>query len=761
MDSELVLRISQKTSLPVKGVMAVCSLLAEGGTVPFIARYRKEQTDSLDEVAITLIRDTQQEILQLDSRREAILKSLKDQNVLTPDLEKKVIGAETMTKLEDVYLPYRPKRRTRAMIAKEKGLEPLADLLWNYEGNDLEAAAKDFVDPEKEVPGTKEAIQGAYDIVAERINDHEEARTAVRKIFKTDAILKSKVISGKEEEGAKFRDYFDWEEPAKDIPSHRLLAIRRGEKEGFLFHRILPDESSCHRALESIFVKANHPYASHMQACVQDAYKRLLMPSMETEVRLGSKKNADLAAIQVFSENLQELLMAPALGQKRVLAIDPGFRTGCKVVVLDEQGKLLQHDVIYLIKSPRELQEAEHKVLAYCQRFNIQAIAIGNGTASRETEAFVRGLKLPASITVVVVNESGASIYSASEVAREEFPNEDVTVRGSVSIGRRLMDPLAELVKLDPKSIGVGQYQHDVDQRNLQSALDDVVISCVNKVGVEVNTASKQLLSYVSGLNGRIAEEIINYRNEHGPFSSREELKKVPQLGPKAYEQAAGFLRVRSGQHPLDASAVHPERYRLVEQMSADLQCKIEDLLSNRSVINKIDINRYVSDEVGLPTLKDILAELDKPGRDPREKFEAFAFQEGIEKMEDLKLGMRLPGLVTNVTAFGAFVDIGVHQDGLVHISQLSDDFVENPAAIVKVQQQVQVTVTEVDLARKRIALSMKTNPEMGDTRKPREEGTRSPQRGRGGKGNQSQNQGGRSRNQSFGNSFNDAFAGL
>lgn len=758
MNSELVLRISQKTSLPVKGVMAVCQLLAEGGTVPFIARYRKEATDSLDEVAITAIRDTQQEILQLDARREAIIKSLEEQKVLTPDLKKRVLEAETMTKLEDVYLPYRPKRRTRAMIAKEKGLEPLADMLWNYEVTNLEESAEAFVNAEKEVKTVQDALQGAYDIVAERINDHETARDALRKIFKQEAVLRSKVIVGKEEEGAKFRDYFAWEEPVKDIPSHRLLAIRRGEKEGFLFYRMLPDEATCHGALEKIFLRSGHALSSHMQTCIYDAYKRLLMPSMETELRLETKKKADAAAIHVFSDNLQELLMAPALGQKRVLAIDPGFRTGCKVVVLDEQGKLLHHDVIYLIKSAHELKDAEHKILAYCQRFSIQAIAIGNGTASRETETFVRGLQLPSSITIVVVNESGASIYSASDVAREEFPNEDVTVRGSVSIGRRLMDPLAELVKLDPKSIGVGQYQHDVDQRNLQQALDDVVISCVNKVGVEVNTASKQLLSYVSGLNTRIADEIVKYRNEHGPFSSREELKKVPQLGAKAFEQAAGFLRIRDGKHPLDSSAVHPERYTLVEQMTADLQCTLEDILSNRAMINRVEVQRYVSDEVGLPTLKDILAELDKPGRDPREKFEAFAFQEGVETMEDLKVGMKLPGLVTNVTAFGAFVDIGVHQDGLVHISQLADKFVANPAEVVKVQQPVQVTVTELDIPRRRIALSMRTNPEIGDQRKPREQSDRRPNTP---KDRSGQNRSSSSSRKTFGNSFNDAFANL
>jgi uncharacterized protein len=593
------------------------------------------------------------------------------------------------------------------------------------------------------------ALAGARDILAERINDDAEARARIREIYLTKAVLKSKVISGKEEEGAKFKDYFEWSEPASAAPSHRILAIRRGEAEGFLFFRLTPDETEALGVLDRMFVKPGAPTPSspltsrdHVRLAVQDCYKRLLSFAMEAEARTHFKKNADAEAIRVFAENLRELLLASPLGQKVTLAIDPGFRTGCKVVLLDRQGKLLAHDVIYPTKGASDQRDAAEMVKAVVKKFEVEAIAIGNGTASRETETFVRKIGLPPSIPIVVVSESGASIYSASEVAREEFPDKDVTVRGAVSIGRRLMDPLAELVKLDPKSIGVGQYQHDVDQTALKRSLDDVVISCVNNVGVEVNTASKNLLSYVSGLNSRVAANIVAHRDKNGPFRSRNELLKVDGLGPKAYEQAAGFLRIRDGEHPLDASAVHPERYDLIDQMASDVGCTVTDLLKDTSKRAKIQPQKYVTAEVGLPTLTDILKELSKPGRDPREKFEAFSFADGVEKMEDLEPGMKLPGVVTNVTAFGAFVDIGVHQDGLVHISQLDDQFVKNPSDVVKVGQRVTATVMEVDIPRKRISLSLKTKVDLTPREsRPRNEGNRNDVRrhtdSRGGGGGQ------------------------
>jgi uncharacterized protein len=620
-----------------------------------------------------------------------------------------------MSTLEDIYLPFRPKKRTRATIAKEKGLEPLSEILWAQDAStDPKAAAAAFIDSAKEVPDAAAALAGARDIIAERINDDAGARAKLRELYISQGTIKSKVVSGKEEEGAKFKDYFDWTEPAASAPSHRILAMRRGEEEGFLFTRLTPLEDQAVALLESMFVKNPSPAGQEVRAAVQDCYKRLLGFAMEGEARVHFKKRADEEAVKVFAENLRELLLSAPLGQKNVLAIDPGFRTGCKVVLLDRQGKLLGNDVIYPEKSAREQAEAATMVKTIITKFNVEAIAIGNGTASRETEAFIRKLGLPASIPIVMVNESGASIYSASEAAREEFPNHDITVRGAVSIGRRLMDPLAELVKLDPKSIGVGQYQHDVDQSALKRSLDDVVVSCVNSVGVELNTASKHLLSYVAGLNSRTAASIVGYRDENGPFKSRKELQKVPGLGPKSFEQAAGFLRIRGGEHPLDASSVHPERYTLIDQMAKDLGCTVDELMRDSAKRSKIDAKKYVSEDVGLPTLQDILSELAKPGRDPRQQFEAFSFKEGVDKVEDLQPGMKLPGVVTNVTAFGVFVDVGVHQDGLVHISQLSDNFVKNPADVVKVGQRVQATVLEVDLPRKRISLSLKTNPEVG-----------------------------------------------
>ena len=709
-------KVAAELNLPPRNVAATARLLAEGATVPFIARYRKEATGSLDEVAIASIRERLISLAELDQRRESILKSLEERNLLTEALKSAIAKAENITALEDIYQPYRPKRRTRAMIAKEKGLEPLADLLFNNQASaDPLAEAGAYVDAGKGVTSVEEALAGARDVIAERVSDDAQAREKTRALYLGKAVVRSKVLSDKQEAGAKFKDYFDWSEPLATVPSHRLLAMRRGEEEGVLIMRISPPEEDALSLLEPMFVKApGKPAAEQIRLAVQDSYKRLLGPAIEVEMRIESKKKADAEAIRVFAENLRELLLAPALGRKNVLAIDPGFRTGCKVVCLDRQGKLLHEDVIYPTLGDYRVREAADVVRALCQKFQIEAIAIGNGTASRETETFVRALKLPASIAIVMVNESGASIYSASEVAREEFPDKDVTVRGAVSIGRRLMDPLAELVKLDPKSIGVGQYQHDVDQRALKNSLDDVVMSCVNGVGVELNTASKQLLGYVSGLGPALASSIVAYRNEHGPFKSRAQLKEVPRLGAKAFEQAAGFLRIRDAEHPLDGSAVHPETYGVVDTMARDLGCAVKDLLLNPAVRQKIQLQRYVTDKVGLPTLNDIVAELAKPGRDPRQTFEIFAFQQGIDKMEDLKPGMKLPGIVTNVTAFGAFVDIGVHQDGLVHVSHLADRFIKNPAEVVKVQQRVMVTVVEVDLPRKRIALSMKANPEIG-----------------------------------------------
>lgn len=710
--AEHIRAVAAETGLPAPRVAAVAKLLAGGATVPFIARYRKEATGEMDEVQIAAVRDSFDRLRELDARRAAVLKSLEENKHLTPQLKADVEKAKTLTELEDIYAPFRPKRRSRATIARERGLEPLADFVFENQNADPAAEAEKFVAPDKDVPDAATALAGARDIIAERVSDDKTARANCRELFEKNAEISSEVIRGKETEGAKFKDYFSWKEPLASAPSHRILAIRRGEKEGVLFFRITVDENDALSRLEKIFVRGNGACGNEVRAAVRDSWKRLLGPSLETEARLKSKERADEEAIRVFASNVAELLMAPALGQKSVLALDPGFRTGCKLVVLDAQGKLLHHDVIFpTAGSPAQYAAAEERVRALCKHFNVRAIAIGNGTASRETDAFVRGCGLPADIPVVVVNESGASIYSASEVAREEFPNEDVTVRGAVSIGRRLMDPLAELVKIDPKSIGVGQYQHDVNQTALKRSLDDVVISCVNKVGVEVNTASKQLLGYVSGLNSAIAANIVAWRDAHGAFRSRDDLKNVPRLGEKAFEQCAGFLRIRGGVHPLDASAVHPERYALVERMAADLGADVSALLSDGKLRARIDLKKYVSDDVGLPTLQDIARELEKPGRDPREKFEAFSFREGVHEIADLKEGMRLPGVVTNVTAFGAFVDVGVHQDGLVHVSQLSDSFVKDPADVVKVGQKVSVTVVEIDVPRRRIGLSMKTNP--------------------------------------------------
>ena len=759
-----VLRLAAELQIKVFQVAATAQLFAEGATVPFIARYRKEVTGELDEVQVLAIRDRLEQLRAIDERRAAILGSLKERNLLTPELEKSIHAADSLTVLEDIYLPFRPKKRTRATIAKEKGLEPLAELVFAQDPATVPAeqaqayvgreyVADDGKNVASKIETIDEALAGARDIIAERISDDKTARARLRVRYQSDAIVSSKVLIGKDTsvEASKFKDYFEWSEPLAKAPSHRILAMRRGEKETFLMMRVtLPDETTAPAEVEPLFVKGSKvgaavpaalsstpaksgssttssipgrlgtsaptllnstSCADHVRLAVQDACRRLLCPAMETEMRLDSKKRADAAGIKVFADNLRELLLAPPLGQKAVMAIDPGIRTGCKTVLLDRQGKLLHNDVVF---PDRMEAESIEKLTGFVKFFNVEAIAIGNGTGGRETEAFVRKLGLPPTIQIVMVNESGASIYSASEVAREEFPDHDLTVRGAVSIGRRLMDPLAELVKLDPKSIGVGQYQHDVDQSALKRSLDDTVVSSVNGVGVELNTASKQLLSYVSGLNATTAAAIIARRNEKGAFKSRAELKDVPRLGPKAFEQAAGFLRIRDAAHPLDASAVHPERYALVEKMAADVGATVPDLIRDGKLRARIQLETYVTAEVGLPTLTDILAELAKPGRDPREKFEAFSFSEGVKKPSDLKPGMKLPGIVTNVTAFGAFVDVGVHQDGLVHVSQLADSFVKEPSSVVKPGQKVMVTVTEVDLPRNRIALSMKSKPELG-----------------------------------------------
>ncbi len=728
-------RIARELGLSPRQVIATAALLEQDATVPFIARYRKEATGSLDEVAIARIRDRGGELQALDDRRAAIIKSLEERELLTDDLARAVAAADTMTALEDVYAPYRPKRRTRATIAKEAGLEPLADLLFNDQpAIDPVRAAEPFVNAEKGIADTEAALAGARDILAERFSDAADARAQMRHLYWDKATVRSTVVDGKQADGIKFKDYYDWSEPIARVPSHRLLAMRRGEDEGVLRLRVAPPEDEAIPILERLFVKApNRPGGEQVRLAAHDGYKRLLGSAIEGEVRAESKKKADAEAIRVFADNLRQLLLAPPLGQKNVLAIDPGYRTGCKVVCLDRQGKLLHHDVVYpTAASDSEKERAAHTLLALAQRFAIEAVAIGNGTASREAEQFVRSLQLPAAIPVVVVNESGASVYSASETAREEFPDHDITVRGAVSIGRRLMDPLAELVKIEPKSIGVGQYQHDVDPAALKHGLDDVVVSCVNRVGVELNTASREILGYVSGLGAALANKIVAFRDENGAFRSRRQLMKVPRLGPKAFEQCAGFLRIRGGDHPLDASAVHPESYGVVDAMARDLKCTVPDLLRDPALRERIDPNNYVTGTIGLPTLRDILDELARPGRDPREQFEAFAFKEGIEKLEDLQPGMVLPGIVTNVTAFGAFVDIGVHQDGLVHVSQLADRFVKDPSEVVKVQQKVTVTVLEVDLPRKRIALSMRKGATPAAPREartspasPRDQGTK------------------------------------
>ncbi len=698
--------IAQRLSLHDWQVENTVRLLEDGSTVPFISRYRKEMTGSLDEVVIMKIKEQYEKLRELDKRKEAVIKSIEEQEKMTPDLFKRIEAADTMTELEDIYLPYKPKRRTRSTIAKEKGLEPLAVIIFKQEERDPESAAEKFVTGE--VPDIEGAIAGACDIIAEWVNESEKSRVSLRRLMERDAVIESKVVKGKEQEGIKYSDYFEWSEPLKKCPSHRLLAMLRGEDEGFLRLQItVKKEDDALELLERIFVKGNNRSSVLVKETLKDSYRRLLLPSLETEFRNSSKEKADEEAISVFALNLRQLLLASPLGQKKVLAIDPGYRTGCKLVCLDSQGNLLHNETIYPHPPQNQTALSVSKIVNLVSAYKIEAIAIGNGTAGRETEELVRWIKFDRTVQVFLVNESGASVYSASDVAREEFPEYDVTVRGSVSIGRRLVDPLAELVKIDPKSIGVGQYQHDVNQTKLQKSLDDVVVSCVNAVGVEVNTASKHLLTYVSGLGPQLAKNIVEYRAEKGPFNSRKELSKVKRMGEKAFEQAAGFLRIRDAENPLDSSAVHPESYHIVEKIAQDLNCSVIDLMSNEQKRKEIKPEKYVTPTVGLPTLKDIIQELAKPGRDPRTTLEEFRFAD-IHSLDDLKEGEVVPGIITNITKFGAFVDIGVKQDGLVHVSNLSNKYVSDPSTVVKLNQHIKVMILSVDRERKRIQLSMK-----------------------------------------------------
>jgi uncharacterized protein len=680
-------------------------LMDDKATIPFISRYRKEMTGSLDEVKLLHIKEEYDRLKELDARRESVIKSIEEQGKMTPELLQKIEAALTMAELEDIYLPYRPKRRTRATIAREKGLEPLAEIIFSQQETDPVHKAEEFLNDD--VSTTDDALAGACDIIAEWINEDESARKKLRYLFDKEAVIYSRVVKGKEAEGIKFSDYYEWSEPLKKCPSHRLLAMRRGEDEGFLKLYIEPVEENALDVLKSLFIKGRNASSDLVEEAIKDSWKRLLSSSMETEFRNISKEKADIEAIQVFTENLRQLLLASPLGEKNVLAIDPGFRTGCKIVCLDRQGNLLHNETIYPHPPHNQTAMSIKKILSLVNAYKIEAIAIGNGTASRETEDFIKWVKFDNDIQVFVVSEAGASIYSASKVARDEFPDYDVTVRGSVSIGRRLMDPLAELVKIDPRSIGVGQYQHDVDQQKLQNALDEVVMSCVNAVGVEVNTASSHLLTYVSGLGPQLAQNLVDYRAENGPFKSRKELLKVRRMGAKAFEQSAGFLRIRNADYPLDSSAVHPESYHVVEKMAKDIGCDIKDLITDENKRKEISLEKYVTPVTGLPTLKDIMEELSKPGRDPRSKIKEFRFAD-VHEMEDLVQGMVIPGIVTNVTKFGAFVDIGIKQDGLVHISNLSKTYVQDPSTVIKLQQHVMVKVLAVDIERKRIQLSMK-----------------------------------------------------
>jgi len=705
MNDKYIKLISVNLNLSVKQVSAVINLLSEGATVPFISRYRKEFTGSLDEVAVFEIQKQFQKSQEIDKRREAIISSIEEQGLMTEELRQKLNDTWDLVRLEDVYLPFKPKRRTKALIAKEKGLEPLAGTIMKQQIDDVESFAIKFINDV--VDSTEEAIAGASDIIAEWVNENPRVRNIVRAQFKRNAVITSKLVKGKDEEGEKFADYFDFSESLRNSASHRILAMFRGEQEGVLKLSIDIDKDEVIENINNLIIKSNGQAVRIINNAITDSYKRLIKPSIENEIKAMAKELADDNSIAVFASNLRQLLMAAPLGPKSVLALDPGFKSGCKVVCLDHQGNLLHNETIYPHPPQREVTQSIKKISSLVDAYHIDAIAIGNGTASRETESFVRKIQFKSDIQVFIVNESGASIYSASKVARDEFPTYDVTVRGTVSIGRRLIDPLAELVKLDPKSIGVGQYQHDVDQKKLQQSLDSVVESCVNTVGVNLNTASKHLLTYVSGLGEKLAANIVEYRSENGDFVSRLQLKKVPRLGDKAFEQSAGFLRIANAKNPLDNSAVHPESYHIVQQMAKDLSIDVPTLLANESFRKKIDIDKYVSDNVGLPTLHDILSELEKPGLDPRSTVKVFEFDPTIFSIDDVKIGMVVPGIVTNITNFGAFVDIGVKQDGLVHISKLANKFVSNPADVVSLNQQVKVKIIDVDYGRKRIQLSM------------------------------------------------------
>lgn len=698
--------IARFLQIPEGQVERTIGLLNEGATIPFISRYRKEVTGGLDEVQIGAIKDQLDKLTELSKRKETILATIEEQEKLTPELRKRIEESWDSTEIEDLYLPYKPKRVTKAEIARRKGLEPLAKIVMMQNENNLSARIKSFI--KGEVKNAEEALQGARDIIAEWINENESARNTVRNSFAHTAMITSKVIKGKEEEGAKYRDYFDFSESLNRASSHRLLALRRGEAEGILRVSISPDAESCLDRLNRRFVKGRGEVSEQVATAVDDSFKRLLKPSIETEFSNQSKAKADEEAIRVFAENLRQLLLAPPLGQKRVLGVDPGYRTGCKLVCLDAQGNLLHNEAIFPHPPQNEKGKAAAKVAQLVATYAIDAIAIGNGTASRETEQFITNIRYDRKVQVFVVSENGASIYSASKIAREEFPEYDVTVRGAVSIGRRLMDPLAELVKIDPKSIGVGQYQHDVEQNALKKSLDQTVESCVNLVGVNVNTASKHLLTYISGLGPTLAQNIVNYRAEHGPFTSRKELMKVPRMGEKAFEQSAGFLRIPDGKNPLDNSAVHPESYPIVERMAKDLKCSVADLITDKALKKKLKLTDYLTDKVGMPTLLDIMEELDKPGRDPRQTIQVFAFDPTVKTIEDLKEGQVLPGIVTNITNFGCFVDVGIKENGLVHISELADRFVSDPTQEVSIHQHVKVKVLSVDLSRKRVQLSMK-----------------------------------------------------
>ena len=698
--------IADALALTPKQVKNTIQLLTDGATVPFISRYRKEMTDALDEVQVSNIKEQYERLLEIESRKKTVLAAIEKQEKLTPELRERINSCWDMVELEDIYLPYKQKKRTRAEIAKEKGLEPLAKIIMMQRDNALSVRLSSFVSDA--VPSEDEALKGARDIIAEWVNESESARNAVRGVFASKAMITSRVVKGKEAEGDKYTDYFDFSEPLANCTSHRLLAMRRGDSEGFLKITIQPDEEPCLERLNRIFVKADNDASAQVNMAVEDAYKRLLRPSIETEFAAKSKERADTEAIRVFAENLRQLLLAPPLGQKRVLGIDPGFRTGCKVVCLDEQGNLLHNETIFPHPPQNEVAQSVRKLQKLVEMYKIQAVAVGNGTAGREAGAFVQTVGYDRKVQVFSVSGSGASICSASKIAREEFPEYDVTVRGAVSIGRRLMDPLAELVKIDPKSIGVGQYQHDVDQMRLKKTLDQTVESVVNAVGVNLNTASKHLLVYVSGLGVQLAQNIVDYRAEHGAFSSRSELMNVPRMGAKSFEQCAGFLRISDAKNPLDNSAVHPESYAVVQRMATDLNCSVEALMHDSGLRSKIILEKYVTEKTGLHTLKDIMSELEKPGRDPRSVIKVFEFDSSVKKIEDLRVGQVLPGIVTNVTNFGAFVDVGIKENGLVHVSNLSDKFIKDPAEVVHLHEHVQVRVLDVDLQRKRIQLSMK-----------------------------------------------------